>query len=178
MNATQLFLMVLKNTWPIILIFGAMFLVFGLFSNKIKELVRAIKDQRPWPYKKRNLMTFIEQRMFFRLQEAFPHANVFSQVAMNRILAFPDDNKWLYKLGGKSIDYVVCRKKDASILFAVELDDSSHEREERREADHLKTAALEDAGIVLFRWNTKNLPEAAEVRETVKKRLTDLNILQ
>jgi LPXTG-motif cell wall-anchored protein len=57
-----------------------------------------------------------------------------------------------------SVDFVVVRR-DTSIVAAIELDDASHDRTDRREADARKTHALNSAGIQLVRWQARSLPD-------------------
>jgi hypothetical protein len=61
------------------------------------------------------------------------------------------------------LDYVICLK-DSTVVAAIELDDASHEKIERQEADYRNEKAVTSAGISLIRWNVKNLPSEAEIR--------------
>jgi hypothetical protein len=49
-----------------------------------------------------------------------------------------------------SVDFLIV-KPDTSIVAAVELDDASHDRQDRRAADTRKAHALRSAGIPLLR---------------------------
>jgi|SRR3989344_901686 len=51
----------------------------------------------------------------------------------------------------KSVDFVLCDKKDISPLLAIELDDRSHERPDRIERDHEVARILKEAGVPLYR---------------------------
>lgn len=57
----------------------------------------------------------------------------------------------LNRISQLSIDFLIVRP-DTSIVAAVELDDGSHRRAARRDADARKTHALGAAGIPLIRW--------------------------
>lgn len=65
-----------------------------------------------------------------------------------------------------SLDFVVCRK-DATIVAAVELDDSTHRKPERIAADAKKEKALSAAGVNLIRWEVGNLPDQAAIRQAL-----------
>jgi hypothetical protein len=54
--------------------------------------------------------------------------------------------------------------KDSTIVAAVELDDKSHERADRKTADDKKEKALAAAGITLIRWQVNALPDEAAIR--------------
>lgn len=61
-----------------------------------------------------------------------------------------------------SLDFLIINS-DTSIVAAVELDDVTHAREHRRQADARKSHALKSAGVPLIRWNAKALPDAAGI---------------
>lgn len=55
----------------------------------------------------------------------------------------------------------------SSIVAVVELDDASHRREARKEADAKKNKALANAGIRVLRWEAKSLPDEIALRAGV-----------
>jgi very-short-patch-repair endonuclease len=68
----------------------------------------------------------------------------------------------------KSVDFVItATTKDNNIttVAVIELDDKSHLAKNRQIADRVKNAALEQAGITLFRWTVKDMPDV----ETIQK---------
>ncbi len=66
-----------------------------------------------------------------------------------------------------SADFVVCNK-DSRVIAVIELDDSSHWRNERRLADSKKDKALTSAGIPIVRWKVGALPDEQTIKSTVK----------
>ena len=62
-----------------------------------------------------------------------------------------------------SYDFVICDKA-ATVIAAIELDDKSHESESRRDTDAKKNKATTDAGLKLFRWNVKSLPDERTIQ--------------
>jgi very-short-patch-repair endonuclease len=67
-----------------------------------------------------------------------------------------------------SLDFLVCLK-DSSIVAAVELDDNTHEKASRVEADAKKGKALSAAGVPIVRWNVSALPDENAIRQTFTK---------
>ena len=61
-----------------------------------------------------------------------------------------------------SLDFLILNP-DTSIVAAVELDDATHGRENRRQADARKDHALKSAGVPLIRWSAKSLPDEAAI---------------
>lgn len=137
----------------------------------IATLLRAFTKKRPtradilserWPLKaKRQLLTDRELVLFQRLRDALPGYVVLTQVQLIQLLVF-DSGRRTQSLFNRvcqlSVDFVVLRP-DTSIVAAIERDDASHERIDRRDADARKTHALHSAGIQLVRWNAKAIPD-------------------
>src|SRR5436190_14870825 len=60
----------------------------------------------------------------------------------------------------KHVDFLVCRHGDWMPMLAIELDDSTHHRKERRDADSFKNNLFAHLGILLLRinvWEIGNL---------------------
>lgn len=55
------------------------------------------------------------------------------------------------KADRKHVDFVVVRASDFGVVAAVELDDSSHQRKDRKERDGFVDGALEAAGVRVVR---------------------------
>lgn len=127
-----------------------------------------ISRGRNWPLYAKHILSKPEQILYFRLVEAMPDCIVLAQVQLSRVLGVKKGHnfrQWLNRIDRKSLDYVVCRK-DASVVAAIELDDSTHEREDRKKADQDKEHALASAGVKLIRWQVKKLPDVQTIRET------------
>jgi Protein of unknown function (DUF2726) len=62
-----------------------------------------------------------------------------------------------------SYDFVVC-SKDSTVLAAVELDDKSHDSNNRAATDQKKNKASADAGLRLIRWHVKALPDEGAIQ--------------
>jgi very-short-patch-repair endonuclease len=121
-----------------------------------------------WPFYAKKPLTQPEQVLYHRLVAALPECIVLAQVQLSRVLGVKKGfkfNEWNNRINRMSLDYVVCLK-DATVVAAVELDDKSHERAERIEADAKKEKALSAAGITLLRWKVGALPDEASIRET------------
>ncbi len=90
-----------------------------------------------------------EQVLYRRLVEALPECRVLPEVQLARALRFKRDQRdhvvW-NRISQLSIDFLIVRP-DTSIIAAVELDDSSHFRANRQDADARKSHALELAGF-------------------------------
>jgi Protein of unknown function (DUF2726)/Topoisomerase DNA binding C4 zinc finger len=73
----------------------------------------------------------------------------------------------LNKVNRKHLDLLVCRADDLSFVVAVELDDQSHQRKDRKSRDLFVDEALESARIRIVHIPAQKSYNLTEVRETV-----------
>src|SRR5690606_28635252 len=148
----------------LVILLGA-FVIVKLQSNK----GAASKSSPPevWPVYARRLMSPSEQVLYQRLVEALPSKIVLAQVQLSRIVEVKNVPKrivWLNKILPLSVDFVICNP-DTSVFAAIELDDPTHNRNRRQEADARKNKALASAGVRLIRWHVRDIPSIESIRE-------------
>ena len=119
-----------------------------------------------WPLQPRpTLLTDPEQVLYRRLVQALPGHIVLAQVQLSQALRFRR-GAWspgvFNRICQLSVDFLIL-KPDTSIVAAVELDDASHDRPDRRDADARKEHALWSAGVPLLRWHVRKMPDAAAI---------------
>jgi very-short-patch-repair endonuclease len=123
-----------------------------------------------WPLEPQNpLLSNPEQVLYHRLIQAVPQNIVLAQVQLMQALRFRrgrQDRSILNRFSQLSLDFLILGP-DTTIVAAVELDDSSHSRSDRRDADARKNHALASAGIPLIRWTAGKLPDVETIRATL-----------
>jgi very-short-patch-repair endonuclease len=77
------------------------------------------------------------------------------KVRMLDILELPrgvrERQAWLNKVSAKHVDFLVCSRETFKPRLAIELDDSSHDREDRKTRDAFVNEAFAAAGLPLLR---------------------------
>lgn len=143
-------------------------LVLGTLKNQ-----KGHKDHGTPSYKKRDLMTPTESSFFQELEGALPGYKVFPQIALSRVIE-PKRNRNereymtdFRRISQKSLDFVICNA-NLCVIAIIELDDNSHQRENRKKADNDKDASLESAGMPIIRWTVKNRPKRNEIAEAIQ----------
>jgi hypothetical protein len=124
-----------------------------------------------WPYYAKKPLSRPEQILYHRLTKALPDYVVLAQVQLSRVLGVEKGANfgiWNNRINRLSVDFLVCQK-DATVVAAIELDDSSHSRPSRREADARKQKALWSAGVPLLRWSVSALPDDGAIRIAIAK---------
>jgi len=129
--------------------------------------IRVIHDNGDIPpYYKKQFLTEPEQTLFIRLMEALPINVILAQVSMQALIGIKRNRNEQGQRNGiakKYVDFVICRP-DFSVAAVIELDDPSHERPDRIEADTVKNIAFRAAGIPLIRFDVRAMPTVEEIR--------------
>lgn len=134
-----------------------------MFMNKNKNNI--------WPYYSKKPLSEPELILYHRLIKAMPDNIILAQVQLSRVLGVKkgfNNNEWNNKINRMSLDFLICNN-DSSIIAAIELDDKSHEKENRIKADTKKNKALEAANIKLIRLNVKSMPDETKIKELLGK---------
>lgn len=143
-------------------------IVLGLIAAVVvfPRLLRRMRDDANWPFYSKKPLSQPEQILYHRLVKALPECIVLAQVQASRVLGVKKGvnfGVWNNRINRLSLDFVVCLK-DSTVVAVVELDDSSHERADRQEADRRKERALKSAGVAFVRWSVKAMPDQAQIR--------------
>ena len=96
--------------------------------------------------------------------------DIFTQVALNRILEINNRRKQQQlrnRIDRKSIDFVLYDEKTKKIVCCIELDDSTHEREERIERDLFLDKIYKDT-IKLIRIKVQNYYDYDKILNMIK----------
>lgn len=101
--------------------------------------------------------------------------HVFPQVHLDVILnnKVRNGQNWFgafRHINEKSVDFVICDKAYIKPLLAIELDDRTHEREDRKERDGEVERILSEAGMPLLRFKGGEHPEE-EIKRLVFEKL-------
>ena len=71
------------------------------------------------------------------------------------------------KINLKHVDFLLCEPASMKPVMAIELDDSSHKREDRIKRDYFMNKLFETIGLPLVRFETKKFYKLAEVVEKI-----------
>lgn len=100
---------------------------------------------------------------------------VFPQIHLSTLL----DNKvvgqnWrgaFRHIDEKSVDFVICDKAYIKPLLAIELDDRTHEREDRKKRDGEVERILNEAGLPLLRFGNNGNFNREEIKRLISEKL-------
>lgn len=125
------------------------------------------------PYSSREVLLSQGELAFYRvLVRALPeHLGIAPKVRLADVLRCSADGwkrGYFGKIAQKHLDFVIIQQSSARLLMAIELDDRSHERRDRRERDAFVDRAMATAGLPLLHVPAANSYDGAALRQTVK----------
>ncbi len=142
-----------------------------IFNEKDKP------SKSPYNYKKKDfLMSRAEHEFFDILVEVVGNQYyVFPQIHLSTIL----DNKvvgqnWrgaFRHIDEKSVDFVICDKAYIKPILAIELDDRTHEREDRKGRDGEVERILKESGLSLLRFGNNGSFNKEEIKRLILEKL-------
>lgn len=156
---------------------GCLVSIFKLFSGS--GGAAKTEGSTPLPYKRKDWLFSKAERSFFGvLQQAVSNEHlIFAKIRVGDLLWLPKGTEgrqshW-NRIQSKHIDFVLCDHVNIKPLLAIELDDSSHEREDRKQRDAFMEEAFKAAGLPLLRLPCKagySVNElAAQVRTAISQ---------
>lgn len=139
-----------------IFIFGSVLLLLLI----LYIILQMIQKNR-FPYAPKYLLTKREYHFYQLLRKVADEYGyiICPKVGVKDLLAVTSCHqymKYFHKIAQKHIDFVVC-DHDLHVIFALELDDSSHDTKEAMERDKFKDRAFKSAGIPLKRIRNYDL---------------------
>lgn len=136
--------------------FGAL-LVLAVIFCMVRLLAR-----RKYPYASKYLLTKREYKFYLLLKREADrhHCLICPKVGLKDLMEVTVTRNYLhyfYKISQKHVDFVICDQK-LHVIFAIELDDSSHCTRDAQKRDHFKNRAFKAARIPLIRvWDIDEL---------------------
>jgi very-short-patch-repair endonuclease len=139
-------------------------IAFGLFVFGVTYLLKFInikedKEENLPNRKKEKLMTKAEHEFFKVLQQVVQEKYyIVPQVQLSNLVQVEKQRSREYafrnKIDRKSVDFVLFNKEYFTPYLVIELDDSSHSREDRKMRDGFVDSVLNKAGIRIMHLET------------------------
>jgi hypothetical protein len=132
--------------------------LFGLFGRKKAKKSDETVDSKlpnPLPYRLKGLLSPAEYQFYQQAREILRGKYLICpKIALAELLEITSSDKNIQqiafnKISRKRVDFVVCDADSMQPVYAIELDDSSHERPDRQERDDFVNHAFAAAGLPL-----------------------------
>lgn len=124
-----------------------------------------------------SLFTKNEQAFLRVLEQAAGDYRVFGKIRVADVigvrkgLSGSERQSALNRISQKHLDFVLCHSHDLSVYCAVELDDKTHERADRKNRDELLEKALAAAEVPLVRVLSRRSYDADEIKALLEAHL-------
>ena len=157
---------------------GVMLVVVLVIKFITKNFSRKEEKRKPlYNYKRKDFLISRPEYEFFNILFKIleNQYHIFTQVHLPTILDHKiTGQNWkgaFSHINGKSVDFVICDKSDIKPLLAIELDDKSHEREDRIERDSEVERMLKEAGMPLLRFENNGSFNKEEIKRSILEKL-------
>lgn len=127
-------------------------------APKLQPELDAPGTDSPLYRRKQKWLSYQEHQFYKLLRKLITDDNlqIFTNARMIDIvyLANYPKNRWKFKnlLLVRHIDFIVCDMPTQKVLLGIELDDSSHQKYDRRESDRFKDSVFQQVGLPLLRF--------------------------
>lgn len=134
-----------------------------------------------YPYEKIDqLCTKTELRFYQVLRDLVgDRFEIFSKVRIADLLKVKSGTRkrmsWQNRINCKHIDFVLCDRETLEPLVAIELDDRSHQRQDRVKRDEFVNQAFEDAGFPILRIRTSDKYDQGQIDKSIQQATNSKN---
>ncbi len=134
------------------------------------------KSSKEYIYQKNKYILSIAEKNFYEILSRIFNNEKFTICPKVRIADILQPSKKLDKkekwgafqrISSKHFDFVICTKKEMKIICAIELNDSSHQRKDRKERDDFIRKACKNAELTLIEIKAKREYNIKEIKETI-----------
>jgi hypothetical protein len=138
----------------------------------------SLLESDSFPYRIRDdFLSHAEQSFYLVLKSMMgDHLTICTKVSLADLFFVirPNENKSAFnRINRKHVDFLLCDPKKMTPIFAVELDDSSHERDDRVERDEFVDNVFKAAGLPLIHISVRSSYNTGELgvlfRQAIQK---------
>jgi predicted RNA-binding Zn-ribbon protein involved in translation (DUF1610 family) len=144
----------------------------------IKGLVRKVfgqssKSPAEMPYRLRDDFLSPAELSYYKVLTSVlgPKATLFSKVSLSDIIFVAKTDQFMSyfnRISRRHVDFLLCESSTLKPVLAIELDDASHNRPDRRERDRFLDEVLRAADLALLRVSPKMQYTREEVISQLK----------
>jgi ssDNA-binding Zn-finger/Zn-ribbon topoisomerase 1 len=152
---------------------GCLGFLFQLFGVKLKNTNKEVVESLPYAMRD-DFLSPSEFAFYKILSLVIPKEFViFTKVALKDIFFVTEKDRskqstYLNKISKKHVDFLVCNASSMKAVCGIELDDTSHARQDRMIRDEFVNEVFKTAGLPLIRYTNKRSYVLAEVEEKLQ----------
>lgn len=172
--------MTLRILLPLFVVLGLVYVLVTVLKSLGRERMTA--DTSAPPFRKCQYLLSRAERAFFEAlsRAAGGRFHIFPKVRLLDLLYMPAGTQhrqsWFNRVCQKHVDFVLCDRQFVSPLLVIELDDTSHERQDRRERDQLVDAALRSAELPVLHVRAQREYVIRDVLAMIDEKLSHVQV--
>lgn len=155
--------------YVLIIIFVLIIITYRLIRASNSDL-----EKKSYLYsKKQAIMTKTEVNFYLKLQNIIGEKYIV--IPQAHISMFLDHKipgqSWkgaFSRINGKSVDFLICEKEELKPIFAIELDDYSHGREDRVIRDEFVNSIFRESNMILVRFRQGEWDDEQAIYSKIK----------
>ena len=136
---------------------------------------RTKRESVEYPYQKADSLFSPAERSFLGVLERAvgDKCKVLGKVRLADIISLisglskSDRQKAFNRINSKHVDFALCKKDDLSLICAIELDDSSHKKSDRKNRDDFLEKALNASSVSFIRFAARVSYNVQEVKAKI-----------
>lgn len=148
--------------------------IIGVVGGLLRDKFDKENKKQKYDYKRRNWFLTKAEHEFYKalIQAVGPDYIIFAQVHLPTLLdekVVKQNWKAAFRhVSQKSVDFVLCDKDYISPKLAIELDDKSHDRPDRKDRDVEVERILKGAGMPLLRIQNHGIFNSQELAQKIQ----------
>lgn len=152
-------------------------LAFLAAAAAVLYFLSRVERKKSLPYEKRPRLLTDAELAFYRVLHSATAGDwpLFAMVRLADLIQVKPQSgggqTWQNKIQAKHLDFVLCDPETLEAKLAIELDDASHEKPERRTRDHFVDAALGAAGLPILRVQCAAQYDRGALRKSIREKL-------
>lgn len=158
-----------REYWQLAAFIAVAAAIFYFFSK--------LDRKQPLPYEKRPRLLTDAELAFYRVLHSATAGDwpLFTMVRLADLIQVKPQTAtpqvWQNKILSKHLDFVLCDPETLEAKLAIELDDASHEKPERKARDAFVDEALSAAGLPILRVPCAAEYDRGALRKSIREKL-------
>ncbi len=156
----------------------------GVFNEEDYEegkegfFIEEYEEEEVLPYFKKNYLLTRAENSFFKILEEVVGEQyyIFPQLSIDKLVLIERSYSYNYsfrnRINRKSVDFVLFDKQNISPVLVIELDDFTHEREDRKERDLFVNKLFNHCGVPILRVDS--IPKKEELGIKINTKINNL----
>lgn len=163
---------------PTVIVAGLALIAIAILRPKIIKFIKSLGRPRPLPYQEKpDFFSAAEISFYHCLRTAIGTERIiFAKVRLIDLMELPATTDgyttWFNRVKAKHVDFVLCDAGTVKPILVIELDDSTHARQDRRNRDAFVDAALQAARLPILHVQAKRSYSTAELRQTIDETIS------